>query len=77
MDIIEFSENLEREFEGIEKGSVKPDTIFRNISGWSSMHALIVIAYIDLNFGVILNSSEIKKAETVTDLYNLATKNNV
>lgn len=74
MDIIEFSKNLENEFEGIEKDSIKPDTIFRNIPGWSSMHALIIIAYIDLNFDIILNSAELKKAQTVNDLYNLATK---
>lgn len=74
MDIIEFSKNLESEFEGIEKDSINPDTIFRNIPGWSSMHALIIIAYVDLNFDIILNTSELKKAETISDLYNLATK---
>ncbi len=77
MDILEFSKKLEGEFEDIEKDSVSPDTVFRNIPGWSSMHALIIIAFIDLNFDVILNSADLKEAKTVTDLYHLATKKSV
>ncbi len=77
MDILEFSAKLESEFEDLEKGSVTPATEFRNLPGWSSMHALIIIAFIDLNFDVILNSTELKEAKTVNDLYYLATKKNV
>jgi len=77
MDILEFSTKLEGEFEDLEKGSVMPDTEFRNLPGWSSMYALIIIAFIDLNFDIILNSTELKEAKTVSDLYYLATKKSV
>jgi acyl carrier protein len=77
MDILEFSTKLESEFEDLEKGSVTPDTEFRNLPGWSSMYALIIIAFIDLNFDIILNSTELKEAKTVSDLYYLATKKSV
>ena len=77
MDILEFSAKLESEFEDLEKGSVRPDTEFRNLPSWSSMHALIIIAFIDLNFDIILNSTELKEAKTISDLYYLATKKSV
>ena len=71
MNIHEFTQKLEIELEGIDPGSLKPDTIYRNLKNWSSMHALIIIAFIDLNFDITLNAQDLKSTQTVNDLYNL------
>lgn len=67
----EFTKNLEAEFEEMEAGTLQPDTNYRNIKGWSSMHALIIIAFIDANCNVMLTGADLKSAETVRDLYNI------
>lgn len=71
MTIEEFTKNLEAEFEEVEPGTITPDTIFRNIKGWSSMHALIIIAFVDSNLNVLLTGADIKSAQTIRDLYSI------
>jgi acyl carrier protein len=71
MSLNEFIEKLEGEFEDLPKGSLSPDTDYRNIKGWSSMHALIIIAFVDINFNLTLNGSDLRSTKTVSDLYNL------
>ncbi|MBK7667426.1 MAG: acyl carrier protein [Sphingobacteriaceae bacterium] len=67
----EFVTKLESEFEDMPKGTLKPDTDYRSIKGWSSMHALIIIAFIDITFNITLNGTDLKSTKTVSDLYNL------
>lgn len=69
MTIQEFTKNLEAEFEEVEPGTLTPETTYRSIKGWSSMHALIIIAFVDANFDVLLNGADLKSAETIKDLY--------
>ena len=45
--IEEFTKGLEVEFEDVEPGTLSPDMNYKNIKGWSSMHALIIIAFVD------------------------------
>lgn len=71
MNIEEFTTNLEKEFEDIEPGTFKPDTNYRDIKNWSSIYALIVVAFVDLNFNVILNAKDLKETNTIRELYNL------
>ncbi len=71
MDLQEFTKALEAEFEDVEPGTVTPETHYRDIKNWSSMYALIIIAFIDANFDVTLNAAELKNTSTVNDLYSL------
>lgn len=71
MSINEFIQKLEAEFEDMPQGTLKPDTDYRSIKGWSSMHALIIIAFIDINFNITLSGVDLKSTQTVQDLYNL------
>ena len=71
MDTIkEFSAKLEMEFEDLAPGSLTPETNYRDIKNWSSMYALIIIAFVDANYDVMLNASDLKSTETISDLYN-------
>lgn len=71
MDIEQFTRELEAEFEDIEPGSISPQTNYRDIKGWSSMYALIVIAFVDTNFDVALNGDDLKSSQTIEDLYKI------
>ena len=77
MTLEEFTINLEKEFEGLEPGSLNADTNYREIKNWSSIYALIVVAFVDLNFDVILNGKDLKESNTVRELYGLVQKRNV
>lgn len=67
----EFTNQLVAEFEDVEPNTVFPDTNYREIKNWSSMYALIIIAFIDANFDVQLNAEDLKNTQTVRDLYNI------
>ena len=74
MKIEEFIEKIEEEFEDIEPGSVKPDTVFREIFEWNSINALIYIAMVKTEYDVSINAEEIASSKTIQDLFDLISK---
>ena len=71
MDINEFIKKLEPEFEELVAGTLKPETSFRELKEWNSMHALIIIALIDTEYGVTLEGEDLNSASTVQDLFTI------
>ena len=71
MNIQEFISIIEEEFDEVEKGTLKASTSFRQMEGWSSMHALILIALVDNHFDVLLTGEELRGIDTIQDLYDL------
>lgn len=71
INIEEFTRLLEMEFDDIEPNTLNPKTSYRNIPNFSSMYALIIIAFIDNEFEVLLTGEDLRNAETIEDLYNL------
>lgn len=69
IDENEFVRLLENEFEDVDEGSLKPDSSYREIPNFSSMYALIIIAFIDNEFDVLLTGEDLRSAETIADLY--------
>ena len=74
MNIHELINYIETEFEEIENGTLIPESSIRDIEGWSSMHALILIALIDNNYDILLTGEELKNALTIQDLYDVILK---
>ncbi|MGZ3865164.1 MAG: acyl carrier protein [Bacteroidia bacterium] len=70
-NIEEFTKKLESEFEEIAPGTIHPDTSYRDIKGWSSMYALIIIAFVDANYDVALTANDLRSSQTIRDLYNV------
>ena len=62
---------IEEEFEEVQSGTISPSTSFRDIEGWSSMHALILIALIDNHYDILLTGAELKNAQTIQDIYEI------
>ncbi len=74
MDSLEiFTSKVEREIDGIVPGSLKGDTNYRDIPEWSSMHALIIIALAETEYDVTLTGEDMRKCQTVGDIYAIIT----
>ncbi len=71
MEMKEFIKKLEAEFEELEPGTLQEDTDFRDLDEWSSMHALIIIALIDVDYEVVINGEDLSKIRTVKELFDL------
>jgi acyl carrier protein len=71
INLDEFTRLLEQEFDDMEPNSLMPETSYRDMPDFSSMHALIIIAFIDNQFDVLLTGQELKNTITVKDLYDL------
>jgi acyl carrier protein len=74
MNIHDLINDIETEFEEIENGTLVPKSSIRDIDGWSSMHALILIALIDNHYDILLTGEELKNALTIQDLYDVILK---
>ncbi len=65
-----FIAKLEEEFEELPRGTLTSQTIFRDLSVWDSMHALILVAFIDMEYDVTLRGEDLMSLKTVQDLYD-------
>lgn len=71
MQLDTFIAHIEEEFEDLPAGTVTGDTAFRQLDGWSSMMALILIARIDSEYNVNLTAEELAVATSINDLFEL------
>ena len=71
MQIEEFIKVIEVEFEDVAPGTIQAAHVFREIEGWSSMLALILIAKVDSDFDVTITAEELSKSKTIDDLYQV------
>jgi len=66
-----FISKLENELDMLEPGSLKPDVKYRDIPNWSSMFALIIIAFCETEYSVAVTGADLRQCETFTDLHTL------
>ena len=71
MEIKEFIEKFAEIFDDTDVTTLTPETKFRELEEWSSLSALGVIALADEEFDVELSGNEMKKANTIQELYDL------
>lgn len=71
MDINDFIQHFAEQFEETEMSEFSPKTAFRDIDEWSSLMALSVMAMVDEEYDVQLNANEMRKANTIQDLFNI------
>lgn len=70
MEIANFIENFKDQFEDEPTCELTVDTVFRDVDGWSSIVALSVMAMVDDEYDVQLTADEMRKANTIGDLFN-------
>lgn len=71
MKMNEFIEKFAEQFDEIEVETLNADTNFRNLEGWTSLVALLVITMIDEEYDITITGDDMKKQITIGDLFNL------
>ncbi len=71
MTLDEFFEHFLEELDVVDLKDIDTSTNFNQIPGWDSINALIIIAMIEENFDVSINSSDLEQCKTIADLYKL------
>jgi len=71
MTLEDFIKNIETEFDDLEPGKLKADTVFREVFDWNSINALILIAMVKTEYGAAINAEDIQKSKTINDLFEI------
>lgn len=70
MEINEFIANFAEQFDDTDASVFTPETKFKELEEWSSLIALSVIAMVDEEYDVTLKGDDIRKSNTIEDLFN-------
>ena len=71
MDLQEFVEKFAEQFDETDASEFKADMEFRKLEEWGSMIALSIIAMVDDEYDIIIRGDDIRKSETIEDLFNI------
>ena len=74
MDKETFIAAFQEQFDDTEPSLITFETKYKDLDEWSSMMALVIIAFIDDSYSYSLSGDDFKKAETVEDLYQIIIK---
>lgn len=67
----DFIKMFEAELADIVPGTIKPETVYKQLDAWNSMQALILIAMVDSEYGVTLTAENLNDCITVSDLFSV------
>lgn len=70
MDINSFIENFADQFDDLDASTLSEATVFKDLEEWSSMMALAVMAMVNEEYDVELKGDDIRKSNTIEDLFN-------
>ena len=71
MEIKEFIENFANQFDDTDVSAFSAETRFRELDEWSSLLALSVLAMVDEEYDVQLKADQMRKANTVQELFDI------
>ena len=71
MELQDFVQNFADQFDETDAAVFTPDTKFRDLDEWSSLIGLSIILMVDEEYGITLEAADMKKAETIEDLFNI------
>ena len=71
MEIKEFIENVANQFDDTDVSVFSAETRFRELDEWSSLLALSVLAMVDEEYDVQLKADQMRKANTVQELFDI------
>lgn len=71
MELKDFIENFAAQFDETDIADFKAETRFKELSEWSSLIALSVIAMVDEEYDVRVKGDDIRSAETINDLFEV------
>lgn len=68
MNLHEFTKEMEDTVLDVPNGTIELETVLSEIEEWDSMARVALNAVLDTNFGFTLNSEELKKIVTFSDI---------
>lgn len=71
MELKEFVKHFADQFDETDPSEIKAETKFRDLNEWSSLIGLSVIAMIDDEFDVTMRGEDMRKANTVEELFEI------
>lgn len=72
MEIQDFIEKFAEAIEVENVDALTAETEFHELEEWSSLSVMLIIAFFDSTFDKQVGDKEIRQAETIQDLYNIA-----
>lgn len=74
MELNDFISKFASQFVDEDPSVFTPDTDFHELDSWSSFTSLSVVAMIIQEYGVELDSQDVRNADTIEDLFELVKK---
>lgn len=71
MEINDFVTNFVSQLETPTTTEITSKTEFRNLESWDSLTALSIIAMVDDEYGVTLTGEDIKKSNTIGEIFEI------
>lgn len=71
MELKEFIEHLAEQFDDTDITEIQPETEYQELDEWSSLTAMSIIAMVKTQYGKTITGREIRKCQTVEELFNL------
>lgn len=71
MELNDFIEKFAEQFDDVDVSSLTAETKFREIEGYTSLVALLIITMIDEEYNVTVTGDDMKRQVTIGDLFNL------
>ena len=71
MDIETFIQHFSEQLEEPDAVQITASTMFHEIDEYSSLLALTIIAMIDEEYDVTIKGEDLRKAQTIEDLFNI------
>jgi acyl carrier protein len=71
MELDSFIKNFVDQFEETDPNIIQAGTRFRDLKEWSSLIAMSIIAMVDEKYNVKLTGDDIRKSNTIKDVFNI------
>ncbi|WP_027450981.1 acyl carrier protein [Xylanibacter brevis] len=71
MELKDFIEKFREQFDETEPEEINADTYFKELDEWGSLKGLLVMAMVSDEYGKQIKAEDIRKADTVEDLFNI------
>lgn len=70
MELVDFIEKFAEQFDDVDVEQLNSATRFRELDGYTSLVALLIITMIDEEYDVTVTGDDMKQQVTIGDLYN-------
>lgn len=74
MELNEFIKNFVDQFDDADVSEINANTDFHDLDEWSSLTSMSIIAMVRTTYGKKISGQDIRKCQTVGNLYELVSK---